>query len=269
MNISRQHKRHNGTRPINTPSIPPPPLIPAPHLVQKQLNRSTNVHHITSSSPSNAHISYTQPNLQHNDDVSTSLVDAYLEIDCLKSTIMATNDIISSNKEEMKRLELKSVDLETKLADEKKIREKQTVELARLQTLIADSEKDHKAYRIEIANLEAELNRLRAALDRSVDDSGDVVPVKKRKKMHHECSHCGYSTFRGNAMKIHREEGCRSAVVEKFYSCDVCKGKFTYNSYRYHLNQYTKQSSHAKNGHQNYSPAKHRQMLEKLKQTKQ
>lgn len=132
-------------------------------------------------------------------------------------------------------------------------------------------------------SLEAEVSRLRAkcvslsvihsqqpvALNRSIADSIDEIPIKKRKKTNHECVDCGYSTFKANAMKIHRQEGCRSAVKAKNFTCDVCNGEFTYNTYRYHLNQYTKQSNHAKNGHQNRSPAQHRQMLEKLKQTKQ
>lgn len=265
MNISKQH------RPYNASNIPPPPLTPAPQLVKRKFHSFSDLHH--NPSPSLLNQKYAANSYsQHEDDVSKDLTDAYLEIECLKSTVVATNEMISSNKEEMKRLETKSADLEIKLAEETSLRKEQMVELVRLQTLLADSAKIQEVHRNEIMNLEAEVNRLRAMCVQNpvvLDDSIVEMPKKKRKKMLHECSHCDYHTLRENAMKIHRQEGCRSAVVEKFLSCDVCKGKFTYNTYRYHLNQYTKKSSHAKNGHQNYTPTQHRQMLENLKQTKQ
>lgn len=219
-----------------------------------------------------------------------SLADASCEINCLKSTLEATNEMISSNEEEMKRLqakvdhsEKKSVRLELELAKQKVLRVEQVVELAQLQTLIAESVKIQDVQRTEIISLKSKVNRLRAesasmsvthpqqpvALDCSADGSVDEMPIKKRRKMNHKCPECRYSTLNANAMKIHRQEGCRSAVVTKKFSCDVCKAEFTYNRFRYHLNQYTKQSSHAKNGHQKYSPAQHREMLEKLKRTRQ
>lgn len=267
METSKHHKPHSRSRFINMPSIPPPPLTPAPHLIKKKLYSSPDPHHNTSASqiPS-------AKNSQHEADGNKNLLDAHLEIECLKSTLVATNEMLSSNEEEMKRLEAKSVDLELKLTEEKSRREKLMVELVRLQTLLAESAKIQAAHHNEIMILEAEVNRLRAVSVQhpvALDYSAVEMPSKKRKKTLHKCSHCGYSTFRENAMKIHREEGCRSAVVDKLFSCDVCNGKFTYNTYRYHLNQYAKKSSHAKNGHQNHTPAQHRQMLEKLKQTKQ
>lgn len=215
------------------------------------------------------------------------LTDASIEIECLKSTLVTTNEIISSNEEVIKQLEAKvahleakSARLELKIVNERAVHVEQMVKPLQLQTLIDDSAKIQKEQRSDIVKLEDEVIRLRAEsarlntihtkqsvrLDDPVDDE---IPMKKRKKMRHNCAVCGYTTFKANAMKIHRQEGCRSAVKAKKISCDVCKGEFTYNTYRYHLNQYTKQSSHAKNGHQNHSPAQHRQMLENLKQTKQ
>lgn len=246
-------------------SISPPPLTPAPHIIKNKLHSSSDPYRNPSSLVLNEQSANSYS--QHED-----LTDAYLEISCLKSTLDAKNAVISSYEETIKRLKAKSAGLELKLGEEKLLREKQSVKLARLQTLMGDSARTQEAHRNEITNLEAEVKRLQTLIaKRSVasDCSAVEMPMKKRKKMLHKCSNCDYSTVRGNAMKIHREEGCASAVVDKGLSCDVCKGKFTYNTYRYHLNQYTKKSSHAKNGHQKFTPEQHRQMLDKLKQTKQ
>lgn len=278
----------NNVNESKLPRISPPPLIPAPHLAKKKLNVSSDLHHTTSLPSLNNTISWANLYSQQKDQIkmmSQSLQDANCEIECLKSSLVATNDIVSSNEEEIKRLEAKvsnseakSVRLKIKLDKEKAIFEEQKVKLVQLKNLIAESEKNQEKQRAEILNLETEINRLQAesihpqqpvVLDSLADDLVDKMPEKKRRKMCHKCPNCEYSTFKANAMKIHCQEGCRSAVVTKRLSCDVCKAEFTYNRLRYHLNQYTKHSNHAKNGHQNYSPSKHREMLEKLKQAKQ
>lgn len=248
--------RSYGPKTINISSIPPPPLTPAPH-------RSSSSSHKIEHSVMNQWLS-----------------DTNCDIGYLKSTILATNKIISRKDEKIKRLkaevsyfEAKSVDLDLQFAKEKAVREEQMGTLVQLRMSISDLQKNQEAQQSEIVSLEAEVNRLRAecaslranqsvALDHSVDE----ISTKKRKKVNHECTNCGFSTFRANAMKTHQQEGCRSAVKTKNFTCDVCKAEFTYNTLRYHLNQYTKQSSHAKNGHQKHSPAHHRQMLQKLKQ---
>lgn len=208
------------------------------------------------------------------------MADADREIECLK---LSNEEKVKQLEAKVVKSEAKSASLELKIAEEKAINGKLMVKLSQLETLLADLAKTQEAKQAEITSSEAEVYRLRAecanpsvinpqqlvALDRSIDDMIDEVPIKKRKKMRHECSNCGYTTFKAYSMKVHRQEGCRSAEVNRNFSCVVCKAEFTYNRYRYHLNQYTKQSSHAKNSHQNYSPAQHRQMLEELKKTKQ
>lgn len=257
-------------------------LTPAPHLAKRKLNASSNFRPTTLS----PHLNWRDSWENHNDEdnVMNQLADAYGEIECLKSTLVTTNEMISCKEEEMKRLvatvahfKAKSVSLQLKLTKENLARVEQMGKLEQLKTLLADSAKNQETQQSKIVSLEAEVNRLRASLsvvhpvafDHSVNDSVGEMPMKKRRTMNHECLDCGYSTYKANAMKIHRQEGCHHAVKTKKFTCDVCKGEYTYNSLRYHLNQYTKQSNHAKNGHQNHSPAQHRQMLDKLKQTKQ
>lgn len=284
-NISKQPD--NASKSVREPRISPPPLIPAPHLSKKMKASHQNV----ALPPLSQSISWANLYHQQREEMEAmkqSLADSSCEIECLKSTIEAANEIISFSEDNVKQLQkqlsladAKCDNLKLELAQSKSTDEKQQNELKRLQILLAEFEKSHQLQSDEINSLKAKTDRLCensvgrivAHPKKSVQaihppDEVDETSRKKRQKMNHHCSNCGYSTVKAYHMKIHREEGCQSAVVTKNLSCCVCGAKFTYNRLRYHLNQYTKQSSHAQNGHQNYTTQQHRDMLKKLKESK-
>lgn len=169
------------------------------------------------------------------------------------STMLDMNEIISNNGDDLKRLELKVV-------EERTIIENQKIELKKLRMALVKSAKERDMQRAEIIRLQSEVNYLQGK-------SAHKILGTKRRRMSHKCLDCEYSTFKAYHMKIHRQEGCQTAVVTKQFVCGVCETKFTYNRLRYHLNQYTKRSSHARNGHQNLTPEEHSEMLQKLKET--
>lgn len=75
------------------------------------------------------------------------------------------------------------------------------------------------------------------------------------------CEKCKYTTTHSGHFNVHKVEGCTSVGVTKDRNCPVCCQLYTYNQLRCHLRQYLKKSSHAKNGHENFTPSEHIQML--------
>lgn len=136
---------------------------------------------------------------------------------------------------------------------------------AKIAHILVESEKKQERQQTEIFELQTELSRLKAEIGLA-QQSVQKIPVKNQQKVKYKCSDCQYSTFKSYHMKIHRKEGCAHANILKEFSCSVCKGKFTYNRLRYHLNQYSKRSSHARNGHENFTSQQHIEMLQTLKQ---
>lgn len=82
------------------------------------------------------------------------------------------------------------------------------------------------------------------------------------------CETCGYTTEHSGHFNQHKMEGCKSAKPVKDKNCPICCRSYTHNQLRFHLRQYITDSSKAKNGHQNFSPAEHARILEKLKEEK-
>lgn len=80
-----------------------------------------------------------------------------------------------------------------------------------------------------------------------------------------KCENCEYSTNHGGHFGVHKAEGCKNAAAEKDVNCPICCQCFTYNNLRSHIRQYTIDSTKAKNGHQNYTPANHKELLERIK----
>lgn len=260
-----EHSEHKHNK-----CVSPPPLTPAHHLA-KTLNVSAASNKNILLPHSNGSISWENLCGQQKEEIKIlkqSIADSGCEIQCLKSTIVAANEIILSKEDEINQLqdklaffEAETNILKLELAEMKKNDEKQQDEMKRSQMLIAESEENRASSSVTHSEPSVESNQ-------TATDDFDEMPVKKRRKTTHKCLNCAYSTVKAYHMKIHRQEGCQKAIVTKDFSCSVCNAKFTYNTLRYHLNQYTKQSSHAQNGHQQYSPAQHREMLQKLKQSK-
>lgn len=173
------------------------------------------------------------------------------------------------------KLEEKNVRLQNaKLVAAKKAKQENSRFQKQLKESKAEKKKDIDRLEAELATetekalkLEAENGQLRTELGSF--RAQQHLPVSgKRCKQLHKCQNCEYATTKSYAMKVHREEGCKSAKVVKTLKCEICHRDVTHNTYRYHLNQYAKQSSHAKNGHENFTPAQHVEMLAKLNKTK-
>lgn len=194
------------------------------------------------------------------------------------------NELVAEQEEERNRFgaELDAMNKRAQKLEAKNIRlqkaemvsaEKEKQELARSQKLLeelkADQNKELAQLETKLVaeterakNLEEENVRLQSKLDIQPQHQ---FPSTKRCKQLHKCLNCDYETTKSYAMKVHREEGCKNAKVVQTLKCEICHRDVTHNTYRYHLNQYTKRSSHAKNGHEKFTPAEHVQMLAKLK----
>lgn len=83
-----------------------------------------------------------------------------------------------------------------------------------------------------------------------------------------KCVDCGYTTEQKGHFNVHKKENCKSANAIKDKNCPVCCKRYTHNTLRFHLGQYTKDTSKAKNGHQYFTPQDHVKMLAKLKAEK-
>lgn len=59
-------------------------------------------------------------------------------------------------------------------------------------------------------------------------------------------------------------EGCPSSTPLKDKNCPVCCQQYTHNQLRFHFRQYLVDPSKASNGHANFTPEDHRNMLKKL-----
>lgn len=195
-------------------------------------------------------------------EMKQQLRDKQCELDCVRATLKATEVILKDTKSMCNQLKS---DLSNSRA-----------ELAKLQVMLTDSETSRAQIHSEMINLQAklvdaeadrelqmtELNDLRAKANSRNQNSPTTTTSKE-----HKCPQCDYMTTKSNRMKTHLAEGCRNATVLKNCSCKVCRGDFTRNGLRYHLNQYVKKSNQAKNGHQNVSPKQHREMLDEIKKT--
>lgn len=82
------------------------------------------------------------------------------------------------------------------------------------------------------------------------------------------CEKCGYTTDHSGHFNLHKREGCQTIAAVKDMNCPICCQLYTYNQLRYHLRQYIKDTSKAKNGHQNFTPEEHTKLLNKLKEEK-
>lgn len=80
-----------------------------------------------------------------------------------------------------------------------------------------------------------------------------------------KCADCGYTTKHKGHFNVHKKENCKSTITIKNKNCPVCCETYTHNTLRFHLRQYTKDTSKARNGHQNFTPEDHVKMLAKLK----
>lgn len=93
--------------------------------------------------------------------------------------------------------------------------------------------------------------------------SKKVDNTKKRSDIF-RCNSCQYTTMHKGHFQVHKEEGCKTATPIKEKNCPVCCKPFTYNRLRYHLQQYLIDSSKATNGHDNFTPEQHKNILKKL-----
>lgn len=101
--------------------------------------------------------------------------------------------------------------------------------------------------------------------------SNDSTKVRKsaNSKPMLSCTNCNFETFHRGHFKIHVEEGCKLADAIKDKNCPVCCGCYTYNQLRYHIQQYTKDTSKATNGHQHFTPEDHKKLLKELSKQKE
>lgn len=83
-----------------------------------------------------------------------------------------------------------------------------------------------------------------------------------------QCLDCGYFTTHRGHFNVHKKESCVSSIANKDRNCPVCCESYTYNTLRFHLRQYTKDTSKAKNGHENFTPDDHLNILAKMKAEK-
>lgn len=250
-----------------------PRLIPAPHLTRKKLiPPKISTPPVTHVPDAKDGISWTELYAEQkklNNELGKSLNESKQEIVCLKLKMKATEANAAKEKAESEskiaglKREVMRLNKILKTSDANVIQQRE--DLNQLQTKLDASNEDHQAEKVR---LQAELDRLSTLIPPAIPEH-DLLVAKtaKRRKELQKCSDCDYTTLKAYNMKVHRQEGCKQAQVIKSAKCEVCQARFTYNGLRCHLNQYTKTSSTAKNGHQAFTPAQHRRMLEKIKRS--
>lgn len=252
-----------------------PRLIPAPHLTRKKLiPPKISTPPVTHVPDAKDGISWTELYAEQkklNNELGKSLNESKQEIVCLKLKMKATEANAAKEKAESEskiaglKREVMRLNKILKTSDANVIQQRE--DLNQLQTKLDASNEDHQAEKVR---LQAELDRLSTLIPPAIPErQHDLLVAKtaKRRKELQKCSDCDYTTLKAYNMKVHRQEGCKQAQVIKSAKCEVCQARFTYNGLRCHLNQYTKTSSTAKNGHQAFTPAQHRRMLEKIKRS--
>lgn len=224
---------------------------------------------------------------QQNKRLKQKFDDSTCELKCVRATLKATEKILMKTTSVRDHLQTELTNLRSKLTDSEAAIAQQRTKLTNLQSYLADFEAYRGQKQTELADLQSKLDDSEAAriqlqselidLQMKVNSleqhSQKTTPEENYSErrggaMVHKCSSCDYKTQKANRMKIHREEGCKSVSSVKNCTCEVCGGHFTHNQLRYHLNQYVKKSSHAKNGHQRFTPTQHREMLDKINKAK-
>lgn len=251
---------------------PLPYLLPAPAVLNSPLpNKSGAISWADLVAEERSSVSELQKTIKMHEATIDKLKEFVAE---QKKHLDRFGALLSAADKRAHELEAKTVQLQNaKLVAAKKAKQEKYRFQKQLQVLRADKKKDFDQFAAKLVaeteraqNFEAENVLLQTELV-NFRSQQQLSPAKRCKQLH-KCQNCEYTTTKSYAMKVHREEGCKSAKVVKTLKCEICHRDVTHNTYRYHLNQYTKQSSQAKNGHENFTPAQHIEMLAKLSKTK-